>query len=328
MKISNETKIGLLAAVSISLLIFGYNFLKGENLFTSTNTYYAKYKNVDGLFRSNPVQINGHSIGSVSSVSMDYATQVITVAVTVPQEISVPKNSVLKIINTDIAGSKGLELILGHDSTGIAISGDTLLSDQDIGLLAGAAKILTPLAVQVENLISDIDTAVSGVNLNTTLVELSKTLKSFKMAADKLGRLMDDSKTKIDATISNLHAISKDLKASSPNINTIVSRIDSVTLELKKLKLEGLDTEVFATLEGIKTTVSNINNGEGSLAKLMNDAELYNKLKDASLSIDSLAKDIQRYPRRYFGLREKIIQKGDKQKEYNEGVKLPTKTSD
>jgi phospholipid/cholesterol/gamma-HCH transport system substrate-binding protein len=328
MKISNEFKIGVLAAVSITVLVLGYNFLKGQNIFTTTNTFYATYENVDGLFRSNPVQINGHSIGSVTKVDMDYDTRIITVAVTVPQQITVPKNSILKIINTDVAGSKGIELIIGDDSTGFALHQDTLTSDQDVSLLAGAAKILTPLAKQVEHLISNIDTAVSGVSLNTTLVDLSKTLKAFQSTASRLNGMIDESREQIKATVLNLNSISRDLKSASPDLKVILARIDSTTMELQKLKLDGINEKVSETLKSITTTMNTVNSGDGSLAKLLNDDQLYSQLKEASVSIDSLAKDIQRYPRRYFGFTEKSRKKGDNQKMHNEGVTLPLSTED
>lgn len=327
MKISNETKIGILATVAITILVLGYNFLKGEDLFTSTNTYYAQYDNVDGLFRSNPVQINGHTVGSVRSVDMDYKTRKLTVAVTIPSEIEVPVNSTLKIINTDVAGSKGIELFVG-DSSLLASSGDTLFSDQDVGLLDGVAKILTPLAKRIEDLIVDIDSSVQGVNLNSTLIDLSKTLKSFQKTSDKFSGMMDDSRDQILATVANLKSVSADLKSSSPDIKKIIARIDSTTVELQKLKLDGLSDEISKTLSSVTTTLDAVQNGDGSMAKLMNDDQLYVELKQASKSLDSLAKDIQRYPRRYFGFTEKVRQKGDNQKEYNEGVTLPTKTKD
>ena len=103
MKISNETKVGTIATISITILILGYNFMKGENLFTSYNRYYAAYEDVDGLFKSNPVLINGYKIGQVSDVVMDPKTLKLLVEVKVPNNIKVSKDAVIKIVNTDTA---------------------------------------------------------------------------------------------------------------------------------------------------------------------------------------------------------------------------------
>ena len=70
MKISKEFKVGLLAVVSIAILYLGFNFLKGSDLFSPNNTYYAVYDNIDGLNVSNPVLINGFSVGRVSDIEI------------------------------------------------------------------------------------------------------------------------------------------------------------------------------------------------------------------------------------------------------------------
>ena len=74
MKISKETKVGVVTAIAIIILAVGYNFIKGKDIFTSSNEYYGKYKKIEGLFKSNPVLVNGYKVGSVSSVKMNNET--------------------------------------------------------------------------------------------------------------------------------------------------------------------------------------------------------------------------------------------------------------
>ena len=64
MNISREVKTGLLAVVAIGLLIFGYSFLKGNNLLNNDRTYYAIYDNVEGLSPGSSVTINGLAVGN------------------------------------------------------------------------------------------------------------------------------------------------------------------------------------------------------------------------------------------------------------------------
>jgi len=116
MKVSNETKVGLIAAFAITVLILGFNFLKGESLFSKNNTYYAVYDKVDGLFRSNPVVFHGVSVGTVTSVEMDYASRQVIVSVQVPKELEIPRNTTLKITNNDLLGSKAIEIMIPHDT--------------------------------------------------------------------------------------------------------------------------------------------------------------------------------------------------------------------
>jgi phospholipid/cholesterol/gamma-HCH transport system substrate-binding protein len=127
----------------------------------------------------------------------------------------------------------------------------------------------------------------------------------------------------VGSTISNLNEVSATLKASAPKIDDILAALDKASTEISKLEIEQVGTELTATITEIKTTLAALKDENGSLGKLMNDDALYLNLNEASVSIDSLVKDIQRYPRRYFGVTERQKKKGDKQKEETEGITLP-----
>jgi phospholipid/cholesterol/gamma-HCH transport system substrate-binding protein len=65
MKISNETKVGLITIVALGLLIAGFNFLKGRDVFDRSKKIYAVFDKLGALARSNEVKINGLTIGTV-----------------------------------------------------------------------------------------------------------------------------------------------------------------------------------------------------------------------------------------------------------------------
>jgi phospholipid/cholesterol/gamma-HCH transport system substrate-binding protein len=322
MKISNETKVGVLAAIAITMLVLGYNFMKGENLFSKSNTYYAVYDEVDQLNRSNPVLLNGYKIGSVTEVEMDYLTQRLYVTIKLPAKINIPSDSKLKITNTDLVGSKGIEVMLG-ESKDHAQDGDTLGSRKDAGIEKVISSVLTPITEKVNNVLSDLDTALDDVSVQETLLKLNDAIVSFKKTTDNLNELIAANNGTISSTIANLNEVSGTLKKSAPKVDEVLAALDQATQELNKIQLEEIGTELQNTITEIKTTLQAIKSEEGSLGKLVNDDELYNRLSEASLSIDSLAKDIQRYPRRYFGFTNRQKGKGDEAKEENEGITLP-----
>ncbi|MCB9240250.1 MAG: MCE family protein [Flavobacteriales bacterium] len=322
MKISNETKVGVLAAIAITILIVGYNFMKGENLFTSNNVFYARYETVDGLFRSNPVVINGYTVGQVKSVEMDPTTLNLIVGIQIPETIKVPKNSILKLTNNDLLGSKAIELIMG-DTNVLAVSGDTLVSKKDAGMAQAITNILTPLTEQVKTILGKADTALTDVSVQHTLSELNTTLRSFAKTSNDVDQLLQGKSQKINGILTNIESVTADLKSGSPKIKEIVASLEKTASELEKLDFDELSTQLNATITEIQTTLKAIQEGQGSLGKLANDDELWNNLTAATKSLDSLAKDMQRYPRRYLGITEKQRKKGDKQKEFNEGVDLP-----
>ena len=325
MKISNETKVGIIAATAITIFIIGFNFLKGESLFSSNNTYYAVYTEVDGLFRSNPVVLNGYKVGHVNSVEMDHENLNLIVEVQIPSTIKLPANTILKITNNDLLGSKAVEIQMG-DTNLLASNGDTLTSDKDAGMAQALTSVLSPLSEKVDAVLGDIDTALNDVSLNSTLADLSDALAAFKKTTYNINGMLEGKDEQLDQILNNIQNITADVKASTPKIKSIMASLETTSDEISKLDLTSLSEELTKTIDELKTTLAAIQNGEGTLGKLATDDELWINLNATTKTLDSLANDIITYPRRYTGITEKQRSKGDKQKEVNEGIDLPDET--
>jgi len=298
--------------------------MKGEDLFSSTKVYYGEYTKVNGLFRSNPVVINGHTVGHVTSVEMDKKSKHLFVGVILPDDYQIPKNSILKITNKDLVGSKAIEIMLGQDSVGFAASGDTLGSMIDAGIEQAVTDVMTPLTQKVGDVLENIDTAISDVSLQTTLNDLSATLKSFQATTVKLNVILEGNTAKIGQIVDNINDVSKELKTSSPKFTEIISGLEKTANELSAVNLKDLSVELTGTIKELKTTLQVLQGEEGTIGKLARKDDVYVELMAVVTSLDSLAKDIITYPRRYTGITDGQRKKGDRQKEVNEGIKLPT----
>lgn len=314
MKISKEVKVGVLATFAIAMFVIGYNYLKGQNVFASTNNYYGVYKKIDGLLESNPVLVNGYKVGHVSNVSMDNATLELTVEITVPQSIKVPANSVMRIVNNDMIGSKAIELVLG-DTSLLAEDGAYLASGQDEGIAQAVSRVLTPLSQRVNSVLGQIDTAVSGADLETTLTDASLALRSFKETADKLNRLLDGKDQQINGILLNVENTTSDLRGLAPKIDSIASQLEKTSASLAQIKFNETVQEINNLVMELNKTTSAINSAEGSLGKLVNEDELYVKLNETIAQLKALLIDIEKYPGRYTGLTKGQRKRADKEKE-------------
>ncbi len=315
MSISKETKVGILSAFAITVLVIGYNFMRGEDLFTSSNEYFGKYEKIEGLFKSNPVLINGYKVGSVTSIKMNRATLELTVGITVGDDIKVPKNSIMKIVNNDLIGSKAVELIFGDDSTEFAKTGDFLKAEQDQGIAQAVSGVLEPLTQSVSSVLGNIDTAIAGADLETTLRDASLALKSFKETADKLNNLLNGKDAEIAAILGNVKETTVGLKGLTPKIDGILNEIDATSKELSAIEFEALAAQVKNLATELEKTTAAVNSKDGTLGMLVNDKELYTNLDITVAKLKALLEDIEKYPRRYTGLTERQRKKGDKAKE-------------
>ena len=314
MAISKESKVGILAAFAIAVLIIGYNFMRGEDLFSNTNEYFGKYEKIEGLFKSNPVLINGYKVGSVSSVNMDNATLELTVGIYVSEEIKIPKNSIMKIVNNDMIGSKAVEIIFG-DAKELAVNGDFFIAEQDQGIAQAVSGVLEPLTKSVSSVLGNIDTAIAGADLESTLKDASLALRSFKETADKLNNLLNGKDVQISAILDNVQSTTEGLNGLSPKIDGILNEIDATSKELSAIEFEALAIQVKSLAGELEKTTTAINSKEGTLGMLVNDKELYTKLDGTVVKLKALLEDIEKYPRRYTGITERQRKKGDEAKE-------------
>ena len=84
---TKEAKIGLVSIISLALLYFGINYLKGINLFKPVNHYFVTFHNVKDVTVSSPVYIDGFKVGLVRSIVYDYEnTDKITVEISLDDE--------------------------------------------------------------------------------------------------------------------------------------------------------------------------------------------------------------------------------------------------
>jgi phospholipid/cholesterol/gamma-HCH transport system substrate-binding protein len=314
MKISKETKVGVLTAIAIIILAVGYNFIKGKDIFTSSNEYYGKYKKIEGLFKSNPVLVNGYKVGSVSSVKMNNETLELIVGIILPQDIKIPKNSIMKIVNNDMIGSKAIEIIFG-DSKEVAINGDFFIAQQDQGIAQAVSDVLTPITKSVNSVLGNVDTAISGVDLRGTLKDASLALRSFKETADKLNKLLDGKNIQIANILNNVEQVTVGLRGLNPKIDTILVDLNKTSKDLNKVEFDQLANSIKILSKELFKTTKAINNKDGSLGMLVYDDSLYVNLNSTVNQLNNLLKDIEKYPRRYTGVTERQRRKGNKLKE-------------
>ena len=295
MKYSKEVKTALLALVAILLFIFGYSFLKGKNWFDSSRTFYAIYEDVEGLSPSSPVTINGLQVGSVTKIDFLDKSGRLIVTFNVEKDFPFSKNSVAQVYGGGLIGGKSLGIVPEYEPGNIAKSGDTLPGQIEEGLLELVNERLTPLQEKVEQAIVSTDSLVNSFNevmnpetrrnLRQTFEDLSLTVSSLKNSAQSINGVISQNSSKLNTSISNFEEMSTNLN----NFSDTISQ-----MEIKKI-VDDLE-KVVADFESV---TEKLNNGNGSVGKLINDPSVYNNLERASRQLDELVQDVKLNPKRY-----------------------------
>ena len=295
--LSKELRIGILVVISIVVLVWGINYLKGSNLFDSSKTVYAIYPNIGGLQEGSGVSVNGFKVGVVKKIRLltdkNYS---LLVAISIEKDIDIPSNSVSKIVNEDIMGSKGISLILG-DSNIDAQQGDTLASDMDRSLKEEVNKQILPLKNKAEQLIGSIDsivTVITSVLSKDARESLTKSLESLDNTFTTMSQTMTKVNKIVDQNDERISSIIKNLESNNDEITNILKNFSELSDDIAKSNIK-------TTLASLNEISKKISDSEGSLGMFINDKDLYLNLEKSSKELEALIKDIKLNPKRYVG---------------------------
>lgn len=299
---NKELKIGLVAIITIGSLFIGVNYLKGLNILSSSRTYYAQYENIGGLQVGSSVLVNGYKVGTVSNIDLLIENnQELLVTISIEKEFAMPSNTICKIVNQDLMGTKGISLLLG-DATDFLAVGDTLNESVEGTLQDEVNAQILPLKNKAEQLIGSMDSVmmiVTAVLNKDTRESLRNSLQSL----DKTFLLMTETMIKVDSMVAvnddritkvvrNLESITSNLESSNGDIKNILTNFSTLSDSLAK-------ADIASVLKNISSITTKINNGEGSIGLLLKDDKIYDNFEKSTRELAELLEDIKRHPSRY-----------------------------
>lgn len=303
MKITNETKVGVLAAVAIAILIIGYSFLKGNDVFSSENEFYATYDRVDGLAVSKPVLVNGYQIGRVSDLTLQPNGQILA-QFKIDPEYAIPKNTVARLESTDLLGGKAIIFDLGTGND-FAEDGDTLNANIQKDLL----QQVEPIQKKAEMIIARLDSVLTSVNstlspefqrnFDRSFASIAKTLETLEGTTRTVDGLVTTERVKIAGIMSNLESITGNFKNNNAKITNIMNNFEKVSDDVAKANFAQTIAEANKAVADLQTIVNKVNTGQGTLGQLINDEKMYNNLNNAAGNLDKLMIDLKANPKRY-----------------------------
>tara|TARA_R110002072_G_scaffold96427_1_gene212167 strand:- start:85 stop:1050 length:966 start_codon:yes stop_codon:yes gene_type:complete len=295
---SRELKTGLIAVVVIALFIWGFNFLKGENIFAKNKRhFYVEYNNIQGLKKSSPVTINGLQVGSVVDINFNSNPNKkgrLVVEVLVENDFQFSKNSIAKIYNASLLGGQSLAIIPSYEGDA-AIDGDYLKGEVESDIFSTVGEKLNPLQAKLENVIVSADSLLLGLNqtldvkarksLNRSILGLEYTITDIGKTLGSVNQLLDSSKVGIKNTFDNTRIITENfMKLSDTLVNA------NIGLTIRNAQ---------KSLDYINNLMAGIEKGEGSFGKFVKDETMYNNLTNMSKELEELIREVKLNPKRF-----------------------------
>ncbi|MBS9767617.1 MAG: MCE family protein [Flavobacteriaceae bacterium] len=308
---------GSIVVVALVLLFFGFNFLKGRNLFEGTNVFYATYPNVDGLKNASKVTIRGMKVGEVQDIAFTSdKADLLVVAFVIADDYKIPKGTTAQIIATDIMGSRSLELHFPSQTNGeYLVSGDTLKGKISQGLKEQVTAQVLPLKEKVEKLMTSLDLILgkkSQQNLVSAIENMDKSFKNIAQITHGLSNVVSTEQQNMQQILQNFASISKNLEQNNDKIQQILSNVASLSDTLTRANLGQTLLEGQKAVQQLSGVLSKVQKGEGSLGALLNDKQLYRNLEATTASMERLLTDVRLNPKKY--VRFSLISTGGKSK--------------
>ena len=295
---SKELKTGIIAVIIIGISIWGFNFLKGQNLLDSgSRTFKVEYAKIGGLSKSSTVTINGLKVGKVDKIEFDTSLEKrghLLVTFIIDNDFEFSKRSIVKIYSPNPLSGSNLAIVPDYEGD-MAISGDLLQGEMEESLFTSIGERLNPLQQKIERVIVRTDTLFGGLNkvlnentingINTSIANLSATIIDIRKTIEAVNSMVTDNQENLKITIENTKNITTNFSKVSENINAV---------DFKKIIAKADDAVANFNEMAIK-----INAGEGTLGQLLNDKRMYDNLEAATGELEQLLRDIKLNPKRY-----------------------------
>ncbi len=311
MKISNETKVGALTTLAITLLILGFNFLKGKSLFKTGNFIYAKVVKTKGIMVSNPVYVNGYQVGAVYELeAQSKEIDTIIVAIKLNQEVNIPDNSLASIVDNPL-GTPKIDISKGNSKTYLK-NHDTIPTLDSPGMLAEVTQQLTPVVEQVKTTLRTLDTVLTNINgvfdpytknnLQDVVANFSRISSSLVVSSATIQKMLDQQNGSLAKSLDNVNRFTGNLASNNDKVTGILTNFQNTSNNLAQADINGTVNSLRQTVERLNATIGKLDSKDGTMGKLLNDTQMYDNLASTTRSLNILMDDIRVNPKRYVSI--------------------------
>lgn len=296
-KLSRVQAIGLFVLLTLIAAFAVINFLRGEDIFNRSSTYYSVFKEVNGLTVTGPIYVRGLKVGMVQDIVYRAEKDDFVIEFKVKSQFNIPANSVAEVYSADIMGTRAIRVTMG-DADVYAQPGDTLASGIVPDMITALSSEIGPITVKAEELLTNLNKTLVNVNelldggakedLQSSFENLNRTLSNAAVLSKSLNEMSPD----LAAMVANLQVLSKGLSESAGDIKGTLKNMNDISTQLSQAELD-------EAIGSLKNLVEKMQDPNGSIGKLMENDSLHQAVTTLLNDVDLLVKNITENPKKY-----------------------------
>ncbi len=281
-----EVKIGLTGIVALVLLFWGINFLKGIDLFSTSDSYYITFSNSKGLAKSSAVYADGFNIGIVDAIDYVGPGKVV-VKVNVDEGVKIPVGTVAQLTEALLGGCT-LNLTMGANPANCYLPGDTIAGGGVPGLMDAVGDVMP----DVQQVLAHVDSLILALNALAANPDLPQIMANARMLTENLNRSTDN----LNSLLTN------DLPQLTATFNATGENLDTLTHNLAQIDLQQTLNKVDTTLNALNEATAKLTSPDNNIGLLLTDTALYNNINNTLGSATLLLEDFKAHPKRYINV--------------------------
>ncbi|MCI8999291.1 MAG: MCE family protein [Muribaculaceae bacterium] len=295
---SREIIIGLSVLISLLVLFFGIDYLKGINVFKAANYYYASFTNVAGLAQSAPVTVNGFKVGLVREIQYEYDNPGhVRVELSLDRQLRIPKGT-QAVIATDMLGTASIELKMAAHPDYHNV-GDVLEGVEGSGLMDKVSTELMPTIMSIAPHIDSLVVSLNTIAGDPALLNAVRRLDAIMANLETSTNMLNKSMATVPALVTHANGTMANVEQLSANLTQVSAALAVISEDLKTMPLDSTMRNINNITANLDLATKQLNSTNSSLGLLLNDPQLYHNINNSAAHIDSILIDLKRQPKRY-----------------------------
>lgn len=293
-KNNNDLIVGGVIFVSLFILIAGVLWLKETSISRKSVQYTMLFPNIGSLQNGDPVMVNGVKCGLVSKIYL-YKSKV-AVSIKIDRNVTFTDSSTIAVQNIGLMGERMIGILLSDKGKPhIPDTKDSIryISGSFDSGIAEAMGMLGSVLGEVLELIDTVQAIVHKTVGDTHFVDF---FNSFFYRLDSIVNQVDGlikkNETGIHDAIENVSVLTSDLKKMIKSNKGKIDHIVDNGAQLSNAALliaEKIDSVSYR----MNNVISDIDQGKGTIGRLVKDESIMNDFKTTVNDIDSLVHDVK-----------------------------------